>query len=219
LSRRAAAALAAAAAATALLLAGCGAHHNPEELRLERSHLAWAVRELRLAAGPIAREVAAAKAAWPLVAGGLHNSTPGEVESRVSRAAALARQVPTPAIVRYVHELTGPATGIVGLIESFTNLVAPGWQVTAFTVHALRHGPARVARFMDANAAVYLYAIYDSHFNLGQIGKSVADAYERLGGPSAFGGSLTLAQVDAVVRAYSPAADRLSPHPPPQLEI
>jgi hypothetical protein len=216
LSRRAAAA---GVAAAALLLAGCGAHHNPEELRLERSHLAWAVRELRVASGPIAREVAAAKDAWPLIAGGLHNSTPAEVQSRVSRAAALAREVPTPAIVRYVHELTGPAAGIVTLIESFTNLVGPGWQVTAFTVHALRHGPTRVARFMNANAAVYLYAIYDSHFNLGQIGKSVAEGYEKLGGRSAFGRSLTPAQVLAVVRAYSPEADRLSPHPPPQLEI
>lgn len=210
---------ASALAAAALLLAGCGGHHNPEELRLERSHLAWAVRELNRAAPPIAREVAAAKAAWPQIAGGLSPDPPAGLELQVSSAAALARQVPMPPILRYVHELTGPASGIVPLLESFTNLVGPGWQMTAYTVRAMRQGPARVARFMDANAAVYLYAIYDSHFNLALIGEKVKAGYEKLGGPSTFGRSLTQAQVDAVVRAYSPEVDRLSPHPPPQLEI
>jgi hypothetical protein len=62
---------------------------------------------------------------------------------------------------------------------------------------------------------LYIYCIYDGHYDLSLIGKALPNAYHKLGGPPAFGGSLTQVQVDSLVRAYSQA--RLTPHPSPNL--
>ncbi|HLB20597.1 MAG TPA: hypothetical protein VK605_00690, partial [Solirubrobacteraceae bacterium] len=59
------------ALAVAFALAGCGStsrQSTPAALKLQREDLAAASRALKQAAGPAAREVAATRAAWPLIA-------------------------------------------------------------------------------------------------------------------------------------------------------
>ena len=43
--------------------------------------------------------------------------------------------------------------------------------------------------------ALYIESVYDGHFALAQIGKQLAAGYAKLGGATAFGRSLTPAQV------------------------
>jgi hypothetical protein len=69
------------------------------------------------------------------------------------------------------------------------------------------------ANFDRENSPLYIDAIYDGHFNLSLLGKSLTSGYEKLGGASAFGAALTQSQVDALAGAYSIAAMRLVPHP------
>jgi len=45
-----------------------------------------------------------------------------------------------------------------------------------------------------------------------QIGKQLGAAYKKLGGEEVFGEALGQAEVDALVKAYSEATDRLEPH-------
>ncbi|HTZ65560.1 MAG TPA: hypothetical protein VMB51_15760 [Solirubrobacteraceae bacterium] len=73
---------------------------------------------------------------------------------------------------------------------------------------------ARVAaaRFARANVDLYIESVYDGHFELAQISEKLHKAYQNLGGPSAFGKSLTPAEVNAVAAAYSEASARLRPH-------
>jgi hypothetical protein len=68
------------------------------------------------------------------------------------------------------------------------------------------------ARFARANVDLYIESVYDGHFELAQISEKLHKAYQNLGGPSAFGESLTPAEVNAVAAAYSEAAARLRPH-------
>lgn len=75
------------------------------------------------------------------------------------------------------------------------------------------------ARFLRANAALYIYCVYDGHYHLSLIGKVLQSAYRELGGPSAFGVSLTPSQVEALARAYSIPGARLEPHPAPSLVV
>ncbi len=76
---------------------------------------------------------------------------------------------------------------------------------------------AAAARFLRANAALYIYCVYDGHYHLSLIGKVVQSAYRKLGGPSAFGASLTPSQVEALTRAYSTSGALLEPHPAPSV--
>jgi hypothetical protein len=75
------------------------------------------------------------------------------------------------------------------------------------------------AQFLRRNAALYIYCVYDGHYDLSLIGKALQRAYRTLGGPAAFGGSLTPSEVEALARAYSIASSRLAPHPPPSLTV
>ncbi len=75
------------------------------------------------------------------------------------------------------------------------------------------------AQFLQANAGLYIYCIYDGHYDLSLVGKALQDAYGKLGGPPAFGGSLTQRQVEALAQAYSIPATRLVPHPPTGLAV
>lgn len=81
------------------------------------------------------------------------------------------------------------------------------------TLTAIATGPTAAARFARDSSPVYVSAVYDSHFDLSLLGKSLREAYKRLGGPEAFGATLTQAQVDALASAYSIPAVRLQPHP------
>jgi hypothetical protein len=69
------------------------------------------------------------------------------------------------------------------------------------------------ASFARANSSLYISAIYDGHFNLSLLGKSLVAGYEKLGGARAFEAALTPAEIAALATAYSIPAVRLTPHP------
>jgi hypothetical protein len=80
--------------------AGCGTGHvatTPAALRLERQELAAVCRALMSSESMVGREVAATKAAWPLIANGLPAETRALV-GPISAAAAGAARVPLPAL-------------------------------------------------------------------------------------------------------------------------
>jgi hypothetical protein len=75
------------------------------------------------------------------------------------------------------------------------------------------------ARFLRANAPLYIYCVYDGHYHLSLIGKTLLSAYLKLGGYTAFGASLTQSRVEALASAYSILATRLEPHPSPGVVV
>lgn len=209
------------ASALACLLAavaGCGGASKastPAALKLQREDLAAVSGALKRLRAPVAREVAATKAAWPLIANGL----PGEITT-VSRsaqaraAAASAARLRLPALLgeAQARTLTGPAAQISGLVRSYALLSARGWKLLDAAFSQIESAPGANARFARANAPLYIESIYDAHFTLAQIGKKLLAGYEKLGGAAAFGAALTQAEVNALARLYSEAADRLHPH-------
>ncbi len=161
-------------------------------------------------------EVAAARTAWPALAHGLpRNPSPA---TRLATAAA-AHRVGVIALPGYVTSeaggLTGPATALGGLLKAYAVLTQRGWRFVAATLAA---EPA-AAQFLRANAGLYIYCVYDGHYDLSLVGKALQDAYRKLGGPPAFGGSLTQRQVETLARTYSIPATRLAPHPPTGLAV
>jgi hypothetical protein len=206
------------ALALAFALAGCGSasrQSTPAALKLQREDLATASRALKRAAQPAAREVAATKAAWPLIANGL----PADVSS-VSDAPAFGRATLAAARLRMpvlfgeaqARSLAGPAAQLAGLFRSYVLLSARGWKLLGAQLAQIESGSPAAARFASENAPLYIESIYDGHFTLAQIGKKLLAAYDKLGGAAAFGAALTRAEVDALARAYSEDSDRLHPH-------
>jgi hypothetical protein len=118
----------------------------------------------------------------------------------------------------HAQELTGPAAGIAGLYESYDHLAERGWRLTETTISAIAAGTPQVASFERANSPLYIHSIYDSHYSLSLVGQRVIEGYAQLGGPSAFGSSLTQDQVDSLASAYSIPAVRLEPRPGPGAE-
>jgi hypothetical protein len=110
------------------------------------------------------------------------------------------------------RSLTGPASQIAGLFRSSALLSTRGWRMLIASAAQIQSGSAAAARFARENATLYVESIYDGHFALAQIGKKLLTGYDKLGGPSSFGTSLTQAQVDALARAYSEPSIRLYPH-------
>ena len=163
---------------------------------------------------PVQREVAATKAAWPPLANGLPPSISASSRASVAAAGAHAAAVPVPiAFTENPQEaLTGPAAGIAGLFRTYSGLSSHGWQMIGAAIDQVQHGSPTAARFARANIALYIESVYDAHFSLAQIGKQLTHAYAKLGGPAAFGSSLTQAEVDTLARTYSEAGDRLHPH-------
>lgn len=198
-------------------LAGCGGTSaTPAELRLEREDLVAVSRALREVEGPVAREVAAAKRAWPLVVGGLPAGAQALGSSRapIADAATSAARIETPAPLSeaQARSLTGPSAHLAGLFRTYTGLATRGWTLIGTAIDQIEHGSPASARFARKNAALYIESVYDGHFDLAQIGKYLHDGYRDLGGPSAFGRTLTQGEVDALAGAYSEATDRLHPH-------
>jgi hypothetical protein len=99
------------------------------------------------------------------------------------------------------------------VFHNFSGLTSRGWRLIGASIEETQRGPAATARFARANVALYIQGIYDGHRGLAEVGKQVADEYTKLGGPSAFGSSLTQQEVDALRDAYSQAAIELHPHP------
>ena len=205
-------------AGAAGLLAGCGGSSSvstPAAERLQREDLVATVRGLRHAEGFLRREMAAARIAWPLVANGLPASIPPSVRPALSTASEAAHAIVVPPLMSetQARSLTGPAAGVAGLFRTFTGLTERGWTLTGAAGTEIEGGSPAAARFARENVALYIDSVYDGHFDAALIGKSLLAGYEKLGGAKAFGATLTQAEVDALAGAYSPASERLHPHP------
>lgn len=157
--------------------------------------------------------MASSRAAWPLISNGLPSTLGPALRSAVTTASATANALPEPSFMAHAQELTGPASGIAGLYESYDRLAERGWRLTETTITAIAGGTRQVASFARANSPLYIHSIYDSHYNLSLLGQRLTEGYARLGGPSAFGSSLTQAEVDSLASAYSISAARLEPRP------
>lgn len=238
-------------------MAGCGAHHpRPAALRVERADLVQLAHTLQRLQTPTAAEVAAARAAWPSLAGGLPDSVAPALRVEVAAADRHAAALTLPAEVTTEGSVTGPAAELAGMLKSYVRLAQRGWQYLATAIAAEpataatdsatypRHSTpaagsaapapggggnasgagdneenAATARFLRANAPLYIDCVYDGHYHLSLIGKTLQSAYLKLGGASAFGASLTQSQVEALARAYSIPATRLEPHPAPGVVV
>lgn len=207
------------AASAAGLLAGCGSSSSastPAAERLQREDLVAITRGLRQAEDSAAREMAAARVAWPLVANGLPDRIPPATRAALSTADGAAHAIVLPPLMdeTQARSLTGPAAGIAGLFRTFHGLTERGWTLVAAAGEEISRGsPAVAARFARANVALYIDSVYDGHFDAALVGKSLLAGYTKLGGAAAFGGALTQAEVNALAGAYSPASERLHPHP------
>jgi hypothetical protein len=220
-------------------LAGCGGSGSTSaELQARRADLAEVRRSLYQVEEPIAREVAAARTAWPLIDRGLpdmelitahakdgHTSTAERRRSAarlrrstlrlrrlVSTAAARGGGIP-PALIAHADELTGAGSEIAGLYELSSGLIAHGWAQIAATLEAGSSDSQAARAFLRANVDTYIISVYDGNFDLSLIGKMAQQAYKRLGGAAAFGRALTPTQVSALTRAYSKHGVELTPHP------
>jgi hypothetical protein len=229
-------------------VAACGGSHSSSgsELHARRADLATSAKALLATRAALAREVVAARAAWPLIDHGLPRPVPaslrprGRASSRTAkgrRAAALrtrqsealarrlavmapavdtavARGQALPAtLVAHPEELTGAGSAIAGVYELGAGLAAHGLTYVQGALAAARGGSPAARAFLRANVNTYIISVYDGNFDLALLGKMLASAYARLGGPKAFHGSLTPKEVAEVEAAYSPAAAELRPHP------
>jgi hypothetical protein len=200
----------------ALATAGCGGGEGASTagIRLQREDLVTVSHALLRAQGSVEREVAATKAAWPLVANGLPANLTPSGRSAIATAASQAAKVlaPAPLPEAQATTLTGPGAQLAGLFQSFNGLSRNGWRMIGAAIDASEHGSPATARFASANVALYIESVYDAHFGLAQIGKKLTSGYRKLGGAAAFGSSLTDGEVQALAASYSEAADRLHPH-------
>jgi len=182
-------------------------------MALERSQLIRLSVGLGAAQGTIHEEVAAARGAWPAIANGLPPTPSPALRANVAQASAKAAAIPAPAFLAEPRSLTGPAAGIAGLYESYERLAPRAWKLTLAGIDAIKTGPPAAAQFARTNSSFYIDAIYDAHFNLSLVGKSLLSGYEKLGGARAFGAQLPEARMAALAAAYSIPAVRLEPHP------
>jgi hypothetical protein len=199
-----------------LAIGGCGSSRTatPAATQLERGDFVAVCHALAGLTGAVGEEVAATKAAWPLITHGLPSATGRGAPSTIGAAAARAAHLRLPLLFGEAPaaSLTGPAAHIAGLVRSFRGLAARGWQMIAASIAQIEHGPPAGARFARANVALYIESVYDGHFSLAQVGKQLIAGYEKLGAGAAFGASLTQVEVDVLARTYSEASDRLHPH-------
>jgi hypothetical protein len=200
-------------AVAAVALAGCGARAPlPGGLRLERADLVLLAGSLQRLESPVRGEVAAARVVWPALNRGLPARVPAALTVGIAAAGRRAARVRLPARLTEEGGLTGPAASVGGLLKSYALLTRRGWQ---FVASASAAGTA----FLRANAPLYIYCIYDGHFDLSLLGKKLQAAYAKLGGGSAFGATLTPGAVAALAQVYSTPAVRLAPHPPASLKL
>ncbi|MGN6371628.1 MAG: hypothetical protein ACTHM1_01355 [Solirubrobacteraceae bacterium] len=206
----------------ALAGGGCGkssdSSPNDAELALERAQFAQIVDGLGSAQPSVEREVAASRIAWHAIAGGLPSPFPSSLRRDVTAASIRAGALSQPPFLASVKRLTGPASGVAALYESFARLAERGWRLTDASMASIASGSPADARFARENSSLYIDSIYDAHFDLSLIGKSVVKGYEQLGGASAFDAKLTHAEIHRLAGAYSIPAVRLAPHPAPSIE-
>ena len=217
--RRGAAAVAVTAGVTVgVLLGGCGGGSSTGTAtpvtQLQREDFLAVVHALASAEPAMAKEVAATKSAWQLVANGLPIRPSAGSRVAIETAGEAAAELKLPALFgeREAAALTGPGSGPVGLFRTFVGLSSRGWQLIGSSIEAIEHGSPSAARFAHANVALYIESVYDAHFSVAQIGKQIKAGYEHLGGATAFGWRLTQPEVDRLVATYSEASARLHPH-------
>ncbi len=181
---------------------------------MQREDLVLVARTLAGSQREVAGEVAASKAAWPLVAHGLPADVSSISRPVLATAAERASQLKLPALFqeRRARAITGPGAGMAALFRSYAVLSGRGWALIGSAIDQIEHGSSVVTRFARANVSLYIESVYDSHFDLAQIGKQLGAGYKKLGGADAFGSSLTEAEVGQLAGAYSEANDRLHPH-------
>ncbi len=203
-----------------MLAVGCGASSTkgapatPASLRLQRADLVVVSRGLEGVEGSIKREIAASRAAWPAIVGGLPTQISPTVRAQILAARTEAKLVAEPPFMREAKQLTGPASGLAALLQSFSDLIERGWALTEHSIKGVADGTPAQARFFRANAGLYINCIYDGHYALAAIGKTLQRAYLKLGGAQTFGARLTPAQVERIAAVYSPATARVEPRPP-----
>lgn len=214
-----------------MLIAGCGSGspsraQSSRELGLERAQFEQVASQLGAIEPAVKREVAASRVAWPSIAGGLPQTPDSGLRTGVGTANTRARALPEPSFLSNASKLTGPASGIAGTYENYEQLAQRGWNLTDAAVQTIANAgsattnltaastsTAAQASFERANSPLYIDAIYDGHFDLSLLGKSLLSGYEKLGGPEAFGSALTQAKIKALAGVYSIPAVRLEPHP------
>jgi hypothetical protein len=165
-------------------------------------------------------------------AAGTARATGEPLSAAIATADARAGAVALPRLLTVEGALTGPAAAIGGLLKNYAILTQRSWRFLAAASDARARGSvggsgsaggsARgasgsggAAAFLRANSGLYVYCIYDGHFELSVLGKKLQSAYAKLGGAAAFGAALPPSVVEALARAYSPARVRLEPHPAP----
>jgi hypothetical protein len=200
----------------AVAAAGCGAGkpQRPPALALERADLVAVARTLASEEPSARSEVAATKAAWPLIANGLpaHGTTISQPAIRTALEQAAALRLPVVFDESQAGAITGPGSGIAGSYRVFSILASRGWRGIGAAIEAVEHGSSTAARFARANVALYIESVYDAHYALGRIGERLLAGYKALGGAPTFGASLTQAEASALADTYSEANDRLRPH-------
>jgi hypothetical protein len=205
------------------LLTGCGsgASDGPSqrELALERTQLVRVNMGLQASEGAVREEVAASRGAWPSIASGLPPVLSPALRAAVAQASAKAAALPVPPFLVEPRQLTGPAAGIAGLYESYERLAPRAWRLTLAGIDAIRGATSAApsssaaAQFARENSPFYIDAVYDSHFDLSLVDKSLLSGYEKLGGAGAFGAKLPPSKLATLAAAYSIPAVRLEPHP------
>jgi hypothetical protein len=197
-------------------LAGCGKSEkfSPGALRLQREDMTAVARALERVEGSVGTEVASTKLAWPFVVNGLPADPPQTARARIAAASASAAKITPQALFEeaQARSITGPASEVAGLYRDYVELATRGWALLDAAVEQIEHGSPASARFARENMALYIESIYDGNFILAQVGKHALDDYRKLGGPAAFGATLTQTEVDRLVQEYSEATDRLHPH-------
>jgi hypothetical protein len=171
-------------------------------------------RALRNVAPAVNREVAATKAAWPLVVSGLPNDISTLSRPTIERAVARSRELKLPGLFEEgeAASITGPGASLASLFRDYSRLATRGWRMIGAAIEQIEQGSPTAARFARANVALYVESVYDGHFELAQIGKKLMRDYKAQGGPEAFGESLTQADVESLTQTYSEPNDRLYPH-------
>jgi hypothetical protein len=170
--------------------------------------------QLQALEGQSGAEVTATKAAWPSIANGLARRRRGIYDGTIADAVEAGERLSLPPLFeeRQAAALTGPASNIAGLYRTFAGLAGKGWRMLGASIYQIEHGTPAAARFARANSPLYIDSLYDAHFSLGQIAKQLAKGYAKLGGEQKFGGALSQAEVDGLVRTYDEQRDQLEPH-------
>ena len=212
--RRAAALLALGLALAAGSGCGSASESTSADARAERHDLVVAVHALSRAQAQTDTEVAATKAAWPLVAHGLPTQPSASDRAKIAAAHHSANGLHLPSLFGQGRSpgLTGPASAVAGAYDGYVGLSWTGWKMIEAALKASAAGGAR-ASFARANSPLYIESVYDGHFSVSQIGKKLTEGYAKHGGPAAFGETLTQAEVDRLAAVYSEEAARLHPHP------